>query len=295
MRVSVVGATGLLGTRLVAALRARGDEVVPLSRRATEVAGVATLRWDPRVDPLPAAARDGVDAIVNLAGEPLAAIRWTDARRARILESRVAATSGVAAAIGDGGPTVLVSGSAVGYYGSCDEPVDEHAVAGTDFLARVCVAWEAAARTASERGRVVLARTGIVLAREGGAFPPLLRVARLGALGTIGSGRQWVPWIHVEDHVAALLHSLEDERVEGPVNLVAPSPVRQSDLARAIRRALHRPPTLPAPAFLVRAALGEASELLLIGQPVVPSVLERTGFVFAHPSIDGAVALLLAG
>jgi uncharacterized protein len=293
MRVAVVGATGLLGSHLVAALRARGDEVVALSRRSTDAAGVATTPWDPASEPFPAAVRAGVDAIVNLAGAPLAPGRWSAERRARILDSRVAATRGVVAALAPGGPRVLVNASAVGYYGEAEAPVDERAPSGSDFLAEVCVRWEREAAIASDRARVVLARTGLVLSGDGGVLPLFARVARLGVLGTLGSGRQWVSWIHVDDEIAALLRCLDDEVLAGPVNLVAPNPVRQSELARAIRQAVHRPATVPVPSFLVRAALGEAASLVLSGQRVVPSVLVASGFHFTHPSLDGALGALL--
>ena len=293
-RVAIVGVTGLLGQRLAEALAQRGDEVVAISRRATSVAGAASVVWEPRSGPVPMGPLDGVHAIVNLAGEPLVGRRWTPARRAAILDSRVLATRGVAAAIGGDGPAVLVNASAVGFYGPTEDAVDERAAAGSDFLASVCVAWEREALAAGDRGRVVVARTGLVLAREGGALPPLLRVARLGALGSMGTGRQWVPWIHVDDEVAGLLHCLDRDDVDGPVNLVAPSPVRQAELARAVRAAVHRPPTLPAPALLVRAALGEASSLLLTGQCVVPSVLTSSGFAFAQPHLEPALASLLS-
>ncbi len=291
-RVAIVGATGLLGRHLAAALQRRGDEVVGVSRRATPIAGVASVVWDPGAGPLPRGALDGVDAIVNLAGEPLVGRRWTPARRAAILDSRVLATRGVAGTIGGDGPRILVSASAVGFYGPTEDAVDERAPAGSDFLASVCVAWEREALAAGDRGRVVVARTGVVLARDGGALPPLLRVARLGVLGSMGTGRQWVPWIHVDDEVAGLLCCLDRADVDGPVNLVAPSPVRQAELARAVRAAVHRPPTLPAPAFLVRAALGEASSVLLTGQRVVPSVLTSSGFAFAQPQLEAALASL---
>lgn len=291
-RVAIVGATGLLGRHLADALQRRGDEVVAVSRGATSDRGPASVVWDPRTGPLPRGALDGVDAIVNLAGEPLAGRRWTPARRAAILDSRVLATRGVAASIGGDGPTVLVNASAVGFYGPTEDVVDEDAPAGGDFLASVCVAWEREALAAGDRGRVVLARTGVVLARDGGALPPLLRVARLGVLGSMGTGRQWVPWIHVDDEVAGLVHCLDRTDVVGPVNLVAPSPVRQAELAREVRAVVHRPPTLPAPAFLVRAALGEASSVLLTGQRAVPSVLTSTGFAFAQPQLEAALATL---
>jgi uncharacterized protein len=294
MRVAVVGATGLLGTHLVGALQGRGDQVVALSRRSTEVAGVATTLWDPARAPLPEIARDGVDAIVNLAGEPLAVGRWSASRRARIVDSRMAATRGVVAALGDPGSTVLLNASAVGIYGETEAPVDEQSPPGEGFLASVCVQWEREATSAGDRARVVLARLGVVLSRDGGVLPPLLRVARLGMLGTMGSGRQWVPWVHIDDVVAALLHCLDREGICGPVNVVAPHTVRQAALAHAIRLAVHRPPTLPAPSFLVRAALGESASLVLSGQQVVPSVLAASEFHFVHGSLDEALGSLLA-
>jgi uncharacterized protein len=294
VRVAVVGATGLVGTHLVVALRGCGDEVIALSRRSTSVAGVATTPWDPTRGPFPEAAREGVDAVVNLAGEPLTVGRWSAARRARILDSRLAATRGVVAALGDPGPTVLLNASAVGVYGEAEAPVDELAAPGTDFLAGVCVQWEQAARLGDGRARVALMRLGVVLSVDGGALRPLLRAARLGVLGTIGSGRQWVPWVHIDDVVAALAHCLHHEGIRGPVNVVAPQPVRQAALARAICQAVHRPPTLPAPSFLVRAALGEAASLVLSGQQVVPAALAGSDFDFAHRSLGAALDALLA-
>lgn len=293
MRTAVVGATGLLGSHLVVALRDRGDEVLALSRRSTSVAGLPTLRWDPARDPLPSLAREGVDAIVNLAGAPIAAGRWGTAQREEIRSSRVAATRAVVAALGGEGPCVLVNASAVGFYGDTEATVDEHSPAGSDFLAGVCVEWERAATAGADRARVVIVRSGVVLARDGGALPPIVRAAKLGVLGAMGTGRQWVPWIHIDDEVGALLHCLDRADLEGPVNLVAPQPERQADFARTLRRAVHRPPTVPAPAFLVRAAMGPASALLLGGQRVVPAVLDASGFVFGHPALDGAVAALL--
>ena len=293
MRVAVVGATGLIGRRLVEDLCARGDEVVAVSRRPTSVGGAVAVAWDPSSEDLPPRARDGVDAIVNLAGEPLTAGRWTAAARDRILASRVVTTRAVAAALRDGGPGVLVNASAVGYYGPTDEVVDEQSRPGADFLASVCVAWERAAHAADDVARVVTARSGVVLASDGGALPRLARLARLGVLGAVGSGRQWVPWLHVRDEAAALVHCLDRADVRGPVNLVAPHAVRQRDVAAALRGALHRPSAPPAPALLVRAAMGAASDLVLTGQRAVPSVLEATGFCFEFPELEPALADLL--
>jgi hypothetical protein len=272
----------------------RGDEVLALSRRPTRVGTHATLTWDPAREPLPPAAREGLDAIVNLAGAPIAAGRWRAAQREAIRSSRLTATRGVVAALGDDGPRVLVNASAVGFYGDTEDPVDERTPAGSDFLAGVCVEWEREALVAADRARVVVVRSGLVLARDGGAFPPLLRAARVGVLGVMGTGRQWVPWIHVDDEVAALLHCLDRSDLASPVNLVAPRPERQADVARLVRRAVHRPPTLPAPSFLLRAVMGPASALVLGGQRVVPAALEASGFTFAHPSLEPALTELLA-
>jgi uncharacterized protein len=294
LRVSVVGATGLIGRSLVRALRARDDDVVVLSRQRARVDGHDAVRWDPSREALPAAARDGVDAIVNLAGVPLTAGRWSAARRGAIRESRIVTTQAVAAAVGPPGPGVLVNASAVGYYGSAEAPVDEHAPPGADFLASLCVEWEGAAHRADGRARVVCARSGVVLARDGGALPRLVRLARLGVLGRVGSGQQWVPWVHLDDEVAALLHCLDTATVRGPVNVVAPRAVRQAELARSLRRAVRRPPTLPAPAGVVRLAMGEAAALVLTGQRAVPAALDASGFRFAHPTLDEALHDLLA-
>jgi uncharacterized protein (TIGR01777 family) len=289
VRVTVVGATGFLGSHVVRALRERGDEVVAVSRRDVVVPGATDVRWEPLREPLPELAHRDVDAIVNLAGAPIAPGRWTLAQRERILDSRVDATRGVAAVLGDGGPGVLVNGSAAGRYGATEEAVDEGGPPGTDFLAGVCEAWEHEALQAVDRARVVVLRSGIVLARDGGAFPTLVRLARVGLLGAVGTGQQWVPWVHVDDELATVLRALDDATLSGPVNVVAPSPVRQVDLARALRRALRRPAAPPAPAALVRAALGGSSSLLLDGQHVVPGVLTAMGFRFAFPTLEPAL------
>ncbi len=292
-RIAIVGATGLIGRHLVAAATARGDEVITLSRAPRADASGHAVRWDPASEPFPDAVRLAVDAIVNLAGEPIGPRRWTPERRARILSSRLAATSGAAAVIGDG-PTVLLNASAVGIYGPGDDAVDESSPAGPDFLAGVCTQWEHAAMAASARGRVAVLRTGVVLARDGGAFPLLVRAARAGVLGRLGDGRQWVPWIHVDDEVRAILHCLDHDQVAGPVNLVAPSPVRQRELARTLARAVDRPSVLPLPGIALRAVLGDAASLVLEGQAVRPGVLLDTGFEHRFARLDDAVAPLLA-
>lgn len=291
-RIAVIGATGLIGRSLVAAIAARGDDPVPVSRRSTTVEGCATTPWDPEASPLPDAA-SAVDAIVNLAGEPIGPGRRTPERRRRILASRLLATRGAVDALSRG-PGVLVNSSAVGYYGSTEDIVDEAAPPGAGFLASVCVEWEAAALAGGAAGRVVVVRTGVVLAANGGALPALARVARLGVLGPLGNGRQWVPWIHVADEVRAILHCLDAGGIEGPVNLVAPEAVRQGDLARRIATSVRRPSLLVAPAMLLRAVLGDGADLVLHGQHAVPGVLAATGFEFTWATLDAALADLLS-
>jgi uncharacterized protein (TIGR01777 family) len=295
VRVAVVGATGLIGRRLVAALASRGDDVLAISRGGREVAGARPLAWEPRTAPFPAAAREAAEAVVNLAGEPLAQ-RWTDETKRAIVESRVRTTSRIAEAVGDGGPGVLVNGSAVGIYGSTERPVDEAGPRGAGFLADTAVAWEEAARAAEARGaRVACVRTGFVLAADGGGLPKLVAPARLGAGGPIGGGRQWISWIHVEDEVGILLWALDTPSVRGPVNAVAPNPVRQRDLAAALGRVLGRPALVPTPSFAPRLLLGEAATVILEGQRVVPRVAQEGGYRFAFTEVEPALRDLLEG
>ena len=293
MRVFLTGATGLIGRALSASLCGDGHEVVALSRGASPAglpAGSRAVLGDPAV---PGAWQDELsrcDACVNLAGEPVAAGRWTEERRRRIRDSRVNATRNVAAVIAGGGPTVLVSGSAIGYYGPRgDEVLDESSPPGDDFLARVAVEWEEAASQAARRARVVLVRTGIVLAAEGGALPKLALPFRVLAGGPIGDGSFWQSWIHLADQVGILRLALEDPAASGPVNATAPDPVRNRDLARAIGRVLHRPSLLATPAFAVRAALGEMAEVVLASQRVVPRAALSLGYRFRWPALEPAL------
>jgi uncharacterized protein (TIGR01777 family) len=288
-RVVLTGATGLLGRHLAAALVARGDDVVPLSRGTRTVAGVTTTPWDPTAGPIPAHAADGADVIVNLAGEPIGAGRWTTSRREQILKSREATTRCCVEALRSDGSQVLVSASAIGYYGSTDTPVDESAAPGEDYLAQVCVRWEDAARRGEDKARVVRVRTGIVLARDGGAYPRLALVTRLGVAGPLGSGRQWMSWIHVDDEVAVLLACIDDAGLHGPVNAVAPSPIRQRAFAQVLADLLHRPSFLRAPAPVLRLVLGEMADLLLVGQRVVPAVLAARNTAWTYPTLSSAL------
>ena len=294
MRVAIVGATGLIGRALDASLRGDDHHVVAVVRRPDDesVHNRTPYVWDAQ-SPLPADAVAGCDAVVNLAGASISQ-RWTRRAKDEIFESRVRVTEHVADAVAEAAVPVLVNGSAVGYYGAGEQPVTERAAHGTGFLADVCVAWERAAMRAEGAGvRVVRIRTGIVLAREGGALPTLTRVARLGLSGPIGGGRQWFPWIHIADHIAAVRHVIEGPEIAGPVNLVAPAVVRQREFARVLGRVLRRPAVLPAPRVLVRALLGEVASTVTTGQHAVPDVLRSTGFTFRFPEVEGALRDLL--
>jgi uncharacterized protein (TIGR01777 family) len=297
MRVFLTGATGLIGRALAASLVADGHEVVALSRSAAPEglpAGTKVVTGDPSVAGPWQDELARCDGCVNLAGEPVAGGRWTDERRKRIRDSRVLSTRNVAAVIGAGGPGVLVNGSAIGYYGARgDEVIDETFPAGNDFLGHVALEWEEATRAAARRARVVLVRTGIVLAQEGGALPKLVLPFKMLAGGPIGDGGFWQSWIHVADQVGILRLALEDPLAQGPVNATAPDPVRNRDLARSLGRVLRRPSLLVAPAFAVRAVLGEMAEVVLASQRVVPSRALALGYRFRWPSLEPALRDLL--
>ena len=296
--VAVSGATGLIGRRVVAALVAAGRPVRILSRdperAASSLPNATAFGWDGRIWPPDALA--GASAVLHLAGEPVFGGLLTAARRARIRDSRVASTTGLVQALGalpaTARPSTLVSASAVGYYGSRGDAVlDESAGAGEGFLAEVCADWEAAAAGARALGmRVVSLRIGIVLAREGGALPMMAIPFRLGLGGPLGDGTQWVPWIAASDLVRLVLRVIDDESVSGPVNAVAPDPVRNEVLTRALARALRRPALLRAPAFALRLALGEIADELLGSRRCVPSKAEAIGFVFEHATLESALA-----
>ena len=299
-RVTVTGATGFIGSRVVAALRARGDEVTVLSRnpaRARETLGdVEAVAWRPEDEPAPAEALAGRDGVVNLVGEKVDQ-RWTPEARRAIRESRVRGTTHLVAGLRDADPRprVLVGGSAVGYYGARgEERVDESFPPGDDFLADVVCAWERATDGAEELGmRVVKVRTGVVLERRGGALKRMLLPFRLGLGGPIASGRQYLPWIHVEDEVGILLAALDGDGWSGPVNATAPEPATSRDFGRALGRALRRPAVLPLPGAALRLAFGEMSMVLTTGQRVVPARALELGYRFRHPELDGALRVAL--
>jgi uncharacterized protein (TIGR01777 family) len=304
--VTVTGATGFIGVPLVAALRARDIEVAVLSRdpeRASTRLGesarapVHALRWDPLREPAPAEGLRGSDAVVNLAGEAIAQ-RWSASAKRAIHDSRVAGTRNLVAGLRDCDPRprTLVSASAVGYYGAHgEEPLDEEAPPGHDFLAGACAAWEMQAANAGALGmRVVQVRTGVVLSAGGGALAKLLLPFRLGLGGPVAGGRQYMSWIHLGDHVALLLAALEEERFSGPVNATAPEPVTNAEFSRALARTLHRPAVVPVPAFALRALYGEMAQVVTTGVRALPAKALMLGFEFRHAHVREALEAALA-
>ncbi|MFD9637084.1 TIGR01777 family oxidoreductase [Streptomyces violascens] len=291
MKIAVTGSTGLIGAELVRSLRADGHEVLRLVRREAE--GPDEVEWDPARQYVDTAGLVGCEAVVHLAGAGVADHRWTAAYKKEIRDSRVLGTAAVAEALAslDTPPKVLVSGSAIGYYGDTGgRPVDESAPPGDGFLSRVCVEWEEAAAAAEEAGiRTVFARTGLVVAREGGAWAKLFPLFRAGLGGRLGSGRQYWSFIALHDEVAALRFLVDTESLSGPVNLTAPEPVTNREVTAAMSRALHRPALLPVPAAAMRLAVGEAASDALSSQRVLPARLLSAGFKFAFPSVEGAI------
>jgi uncharacterized protein (TIGR01777 family) len=300
-RVLISGGTGLIGGRLVESLRASRIPVRILSRSAPAAGPAADsdferLRWDGIH--LPDGALHGCTSVVHLAGEPIFAGPLTASRRRRLASSRIDSTQLIAEALRSmpsaDRPQSFVCASAVGFYGSRGEEVlDESADPGSGFLAEICQEWEAAASTAAEALRVVSLRTGIVLAREAGALPMMALPFRFGFGGRMGSGRQWVPWIQIDDAVAIILCAMRDTRLQGAINVVAPRPVRNADLASEIARTLHRPCLLPVPALALRLALGDLSDELLGSRRCIPQRMLDVGFEFRHPEIGSALAVEL--
>ncbi|MBI5647710.1 MAG: TIGR01777 family protein [Ignavibacteriae bacterium] len=300
--IIMTGATGLLGKRIYAALRARGDSVTVFSRHPERAAGVfpdaaRVLLWSPGMPGAWREAFDGADAVLHLAGESVGASRWNAEVKRRIRESRVEGTRAIAEAIGAAArpPRLLLSMSGVGYYGDTgDNRAAETAAPGDDFFSQVCAAWESAALAArGAHTRVAIARAGVVLAREGGALPRLRTPFMFFAGGPFGHGRQWFPWVHIDDAVAALLHALDTVEVAGPFNLVAPDEVRNAEFMNALGAALSRPAFLRVPAFALRLAAGEFASALLTGQRLAPETLLATGFQFRFPQLPHALQDLL--
>jgi uncharacterized protein len=298
MPVTVTGATGMIGRHLVQGLRERGEEVTVLSRdaaRASSELGVEGHAWtSPKEEPPPAEALRGRSAVVHLLGETVAQ-RWSDEARREIRDSRVLSTRNLVAALADlpedERPRLLVSQSATGWYGARgDERLTEDEPAGDDFLANVVRDWEAEARRAAEHGvRVVLTRTGVVLSPDGGALGKMLPFFKLGIGGPVAGGRQYVPWVHVDDVVGAIDFALQAEQAAGPVNVAAPEPVTNKELSRTLGRVLHRPAFAPVPAIAVKTLYGEMAFIVTTGQRAVPKRLTELGYGFRRPELEDAL------
>lgn len=297
MEVAISGASGLIGSALGDSLRADGHRVLALRRNG--VTSGDDIGWDPESGRIDAPALEGVDAVVNLAGENIGENKWSDEQKRRLLESRVKATRTLAGAIAsrERKPRVFVSGSAIGYYGNRgDEPLTEESLPGGDFLARLVQAWEAETQLAVDAGvRTVTIRTGIVLARHDGALKRMLLPFKLGLGGRIGSGRQYMSWITLADEVAAIRHVIDAESVAGPVNVVAPNPVPNLEFVRTLGRVLGRPTVLPTPLLPLKIRFGAelVESLLLFSQRVSSKKLEASGFKFSHPTLEGALRAVL--
>jgi len=295
MRIAVTGASGLIGSALTASLAADGHEVVALVRRAPQASG--EVRWDPEAGTVDLAGLAGCDAVVHLAGAPVAPRRWTERRKRVLLDSRVKGTGTIARAVAalDPKPRVLVCGSAIGYYGETgDASVDEDSPAGEGFLADLVQAWEAAADPAREAGiRTVHARTGLVVALSGGAWGALFPFFRAGLGGRLGSGRQFWSFIALHDEIAALRYAIDTPALSGPVNLTAPEPLTNREVTAVMGRVLRRPTVLPVPAFALRIVLGEFAGDVLGSQRVRPRRLLDSGFTYTYPDLPDAVRAAL--
>ena len=294
MKIAVTGATGLIGAALGERLRQEGNDVLVITRRENPSSPFPVVHWNPERGELDTRSLEGVDAVVHLAGETIAE-RWTPEKKERIRTSRVAGTRFLV----DGlkrlskRPSVLIGSSAVGFYGNRgDEVLDEGSPPGTGFLPEICQAWEAEVARASELGmRAVRLRTGIVLSTKGGALAKMLLPFKLGLGGPVGSGSQWMSWIHIDDVVGGYHFALHHSDLSGVANLTTPQPVRNADFTRALGRALRRPAFLPAPGFALKLIFGEmAQDLLLDGQRVLPRRLESAGYKFQHTGVDDALA-----
>lgn len=293
MQILIAGASGFLGGRLVPHLRAAGHQVTQLVRRP--VRGPGELRWDPAGGLLDATAVAGKDAVINLAGAGVGDRRWTQQYKRTLQTSRVDTTTTLAKAIAaaaraGAGPAVLLNSSAVGFYGDTgDRAVDERSPAGEGFLADLCKVWEAATRPAEDAGtRVALLRTGFPLARDGGLLKPLYLQFKLFAGGRMGSGRQYLPWMSLPDWLDAVAFALERD-LSGPVNLTGPEPVTNTEFSAALAKVMHRPNLLPVPGIALKAAVGEFGGEALASQRVLPGVLVREGFPFAHRTVEAAL------
>ena len=296
--VAVTGSTGLVGSAVVGSLEADGRKVLPVMRSRRAAAKAGGVYWDPESEEIDAAALEGVPAVVHLAGDNISKGRWTRAKKARIRDSRVEGTALLAETLAklEKKPEVLVCASAVGYYGHGHEPVDEIAPPGEDFLASVCRRWEEASRPAEEAGiRVVRLRFGVILSSEGGALQAMLPPFKLGIGGPLGSGEQWMSWVHIDDAVGAVRFVLDRKDLKGAYNVTAPNPATNAAFSRELGAALGKH-TFPVglPSFVVRLGFGKmADSILLNGQRVLPRALEKAGYRFRHPDLAPALAALL--
>jgi hypothetical protein len=300
MQIAVTGSSGLIGTALLAALRQAGHTAIPVLRPGATVGGSA-LRWDPVAGTIDAAGFEGIDGVVHLAGEGIGDKRWTPEQKRRILDSRTGPTTLLAETLAGLAkpPPVLVSGSAIGWYGNRGAEVLTEASdppPGGDFAAEVCVQWEAATAAAAAAGiRTVHLRTGIVLAGAGGVLPRMATPFKLGLGGRIGSGKQYMSWIGIEDEVGAILHAIATPQLSGPVNATAPTPVTNAEFTAALGHVVNRPTLLPTPVLGLKLIYGSelVEHLLLAGQRVVPDRLTETGYTFAEPDLDSALRTAL--
>lgn len=307
MKILVSGSSGLVGSAVVEALGRAGHAVGRLVRPQSAAAGASPgperqvageVRWDPVAGELDRAVAEGAEAVVHLAGASIAECRWNEARKRLLRESRVEATRHLVTALGklSRPPQVIVSASAIGYYGDRgEEELTEQSARGDDFLAQLARDWEAEATRAEQFGaRVAILRFGVILAANGGALPRMLRPMRLGIGGKLGSGKQWMSWLTLEEAVGMIRYALQNATVRGPVNAVAPNPVRNAEFTAILGKLLRRPTLFPAPAFALRLALGEMAEaLLLSSQRVLPRKLHGLGYSFRHPELEGALGSVL--
>lgn len=296
MVVAIAGSSGLIGSALTTALRTADHRVIRIVRRRSSNAD--EVFWNPDTGEFDVGELAGVDVVVNLCGVNVGAKRWSGAFKQSLRDSRIGPTEVLAAAVAEAGVPLLINASAVGFYGDTrNRVVDESTPHGTGFLAQLCVDWEAATAAATDAGaRVVLLRTGLVLSPSGGMLSRLRPLFGLGLGARLGDGRQYVPWISLEDQVRALLFAISHAELAGPVNVTGPAPVTNGEFTSALGRALNRPTPMIVPGFALRAALGEfADEGLLAGQRAIPAALEEAGFVFRHKTVGEALAYVTAG
>jgi uncharacterized protein (TIGR01777 family) len=298
MQVAITGSSGFIGGELQSALEMTGHQVLRIIRWGPDASD--TVRWDPKAGAIDKEGLEGIDAVVHLAGESIGGGRWTESKKSYILDSRILGTRLLATTLASlqKPPSVLLSGSAIGFYGDRhDEVLTEDSTSGVGFFADVVRRWEAAAQPAAEAGiRVPRIRTAIVLSKRGGALQRMLLPFKVGLGGRLGSGRQYWSWISLQDEMAAILHLLESSKLDGPVNLSAPQPVTQQEFAKTLARVLGRPALLPTPTIGLRLLFGSemVEETLIAGQRVLPKRLEEDGFRFLHPDLESALRAVLA-